>query len=55
MIDDDNDPLGVFAPAEVTPIESLPPQGGSELRRETRYRATWRVDVTISRGVGGTG
>lgn len=46
----DNDPLGVFdTSAEVTPIESLPPQGGSELRKETRYRATWRVDV----GVGG--
>lgn len=45
----DDDPLGVFgAPAEVTPIESLPPQGGSELRRETRYRATWKVDIAIN-------
>lgn len=48
MTNDDNDPLGVFgAPAEVTPIESLPPEGGSELRKETRYRATWRVDVIV--------
>jgi len=48
MTDIDNDPLGVFGtPAEVTPIESLPPQGGSELRKETRYRATWRVDVIV--------
>jgi hypothetical protein len=48
MTDIDNDPLGVFdTPAEVMPIESLPPQGGSELRKETRYRATWRVDVIV--------
>jgi hypothetical protein len=48
MADIDNDPLGVFgAPAEVTPIESLPPPGDSEHRRETRYRATWKVDVAV--------
>lgn len=48
MTDADNDPLGVFSvPFEITPIESLPPQGGRELRKETRYRVTWRVDVTI--------
>ena len=48
MADIDNDPLGVFgASVEVTPIESLPPQGGSEHRRETRYRVTWKADVIV--------
>ena len=48
MTDADNDPLGVFSiPIEITPIESLPPQGCKEHRKETRYRATWRVDIAV--------
>lgn len=48
MADDDNGPLGVFcASSEVVPIESLPPEDGREHRRETRYRATWKVDVIV--------
>jgi hypothetical protein len=48
MIVVDNDPLGLFgAPSEVTPIESLPPQGGREHRKEIRYKASWRVAVAV--------
>jgi hypothetical protein len=48
MTDDDNDPLGVFgASIDAEPIESFPPEGGSEHRRETRYRATWKVDIIV--------
>jgi len=32
---------------EVMPIESLPPQGGREHRKEIRYRASWKVVVAV--------
>lgn len=48
MANIDNDPLGVFgASIDAEPIEAFPPEGGSEHRKETRYRATWRVDVIV--------
>jgi len=48
MADIDNDPLGVFgASIDAEPIEAFPPEYGSEHRRETRYRVTWKVDVIV--------
>lgn len=44
----ENDVLGVFgASSNVSPIESLPPQGVKEHRNETRYMASWRIAVAI--------
>lgn len=51
MINSDDDPFGLLSASDdvldVLPIQSLPPQGGKEHRRETRYRATWKVTVAI--------
>ena len=48
MTNANNDPLGVFdASIDVEPIEAFPPEYGSEHRKETRYRATWKVDVIV--------
>lgn len=48
MVDVENDPLGVLAAFnDVTPIESLPPQGVKEHRREIRYKASWKIAVTV--------
>ena len=44
----DDDPLGIFSAIEdVSPVQSPPPPDGKEQRRETRYRATWKVDLVI--------
>ena len=48
MITVDDDPLGVFdTPSEVVMIESLPPSSSREHRKEPRYRATWKVSISV--------
>lgn len=48
MDSDDNNSLGVSeAFGDVSPIKSSPPKGNKEYRKETRYRASWRIDVAV--------
>jgi hypothetical protein len=46
MISNIDDPFGILDTVDnVSPIESLPPEGIKEHRNEIRYSATWKVVV----------
>lgn len=53
MISTDDDPFGILNSGssgvadDVSEIESLPPAGSKEHRNEIRYKASWRIAVSI--------